>query len=395
MQGPFIDKVSKRNYFILAVSTFFSFSTYMSLTYLSVLLKQNGIDEAEIGSLLSIYVLPVLLTIPFAGKLIIRWGAVRVTQLGLSIIFFSYLSYHWTQYSIGSLMLSRLFHGAGYGLFFPSAMMAARGFLQGKSQVYWFGVFASMIPLSNLTGPTLAEEVFKWVKSSTFFIYTAIPALFGWLAVWFLKAVKNKRQFSHQKSKEFAGQSYSKLLTYLRFWKSNITIFVTGFLFGFTVSFISLFFSSNKVPVFYFFTFFSAALFFSRFILMHYLQRLPHRYVAASGIVFMTLSYALLIYQLSPHTASLAGVCMGLGFSVMFPILNVHVSSLFHAQDQSRALALFNFFFQTGIWTMPFVGGLIIKWVGIYFLLKTLFTIGAVSVVVILVTEKLKKQNYR
>jgi predicted MFS family arabinose efflux permease len=223
------------------------------------------------------------------------------------------------------------------------------------------------------------------------FFLNALPALMGVIMILSLRENKNSG------GKSSNGEPhYAPILKETRFWSPSLTVFLTGLLFGYVISFLSLFLKQHSISVSYFFISFSLCLFISRFFMMRVLQKFRPFFLSSAGITLMTLSYTTLFFFASPLFTVISGIFLGLGFSVIYPVLSVHMTKCFSSEKQPAALALFNFFFQSGIYLTPLMGGFFIAKFGMKFFLGFLVGLGILGILITLFvkiryTQKLKK----
>lgn len=340
----------KRAFYLFCAITFLSFLTTSTLSYLSVMLSSVGMLREDIGMVLGSPLLPVVAGVLFAGKLIGRYGALRIAVVGQAITLLSFLCLGIVLADPLGATIARFVLGLGFGLVFPAALVYARSLLGGPNTVYWFGIFTSMIPLPNFIGPPLAEWYFAHYGSTWFFPVFALPLVASMVLMAFVK-----RDVANAPSGA-AGPGYLRLLTMKSLWLPHAAIIVVGLMWGFMLSFMALFLQGQAIPVASFFTSATLAMLLSRFTIMGWLGRMPPRRVVAGGLVSMSAAYlALALMPLAAPVVLLAGMVFGVGYSTAFPILSLWVADQFPPAERGQPMAMFTAMFQASIYGVPYL----------------------------------------
>ena len=71
----------------------------------------------------------------------------------------------------------------------------------------------------------------------------------------------------------------------------------------------------------------------------------------------MGLSHLWLLSFRSSSAAVLAGIVMGIGYSLEYPSLSVWISGKFNPRERAKPVALLNMVFHAGIYITPVIGG--------------------------------------
>jgi MFS family permease len=338
-----------RAFYVFCAVIFLSFLTTSTLSYLSVMLSATGMARADIGMVLGAPLLPVVGGVLFAGKLIGRYGALRVAAAGQVLTLVSFLGMGIVLADPMGATVARFMLGLGFGLLFPAALVYARGLLAGPNTVYWFGIFTSMMPLPNFIGPPLAEWVFARHGSAWFFPLFSVPLVVSMVMMLFVTR-------DAPPSPAATASGYGHLLRMKSLWLPHAAIIVVGLMWGFMMSFMALFLQGHGVPVAYFFTTATLAMLVSRFTIMGWLGRMPGGRVVAGGLVAMSVAYLVLASTgLGLPAVMLAGVVFGIGYSTAFPVLSLWVADQFPPAARGQPMALFTAMFQGAIFGVPYL----------------------------------------
>jgi MFS family permease len=339
-----------RAFHVFCAVIFLSFLTTSTLSYLSVMLSAAGMLRADIGMVLGAPLMPVVGGVLFAGKLIGRYGALRVAAAGQVLTLVSFLGMGVVLADPMGATVARFMLGLGFGLLFPAALVYARSLLAGPNTVYWFGIFTSMMPLPNFIGPPLAEWVFARHGSAWFFPLFSVPLVVSMVMMMFVT------RDAPPAPAATGAAGYRHLLRMKSLWLPHAAIIVVGLMWGFMMSFMALFLQGHGVPVAYFFTSATLAMLLSRFTIMGWLGRLPGGRVVAGGLVAMSVAYlALASTTLTTPTVMLAGVVFGIGYSTAFPVLSLWVADQFPPAARGQPMALFTAMFQGAIFGVPYL----------------------------------------
>jgi len=339
-----------RDYLLLASSTFLVFLSHSTITYLSVILRDLGVEETGIGVIMSATLAPMLVGMFLCGHLMERFSPLKVVRAGFVMILLAHLSLQFTISDFSGVYLSRAFHGFGYGIFMPAGMTYVKGKLRPETMVHPFGIYSSMILFPNVVGPWIMENLY------------GVMGLVGPVSGYRCSIHPRERPGGIPRpDKEYGkggkGTGYTRLLRMAGLRPLYLTIFLVGMVYGIVPTLMALYLSTWKVLVVYYFTPFTAALFTARFVVIRFLGRFPRKFLVTVGLVFMGLSYLWLLVFRSAPAAVLAGIVMGLGYSLEYPSLSVWISEKFEQKERAKPVALLNMVFNAGIYITPLVGG--------------------------------------
>jgi predicted MFS family arabinose efflux permease len=365
----FRDRRARVEFAILALGTFFCFTTVSQTALLAVVMQNEGMTLPRIGIVLSAYgaavVVFMLVAAPVAGRL----GDLATLRIGIVLLAAGHLSYQLTIASFPAALLSRCLQGIGYGLFMPTAMTFAKSKLTAERFVYLFGIYASMVPLPNAVGPPLAEAYLDAFGEHLFFIVGAVPAVVAGVLSLLLSD-------DRPQTKEPTALPLLQTAALSGLRQPLIAIMVVGALYGLIASYMAPLLTDKAIPIGFFFTTFTVVLFASRFVLIGYLESWSKRRVLAVGMAAMAVAYAIIAEAMGRFTVGAAGVLFGLGYSVAYPVLSVWVAEQFEPRQRTTPIALFNTMFSAGILLTPWFGTYVISFLGYRGLLYVLAASG-------------------
>jgi MFS family permease len=348
----FNEKGDLRDYLLIAVSTFLVFLSHSGLAYLAVILRDLGVGETRIGVVISAPLVPMMFGMFFSGHLMERFGPIRVVRAGFIMILLAHVSLQATITNVTGVYLSRAFHGFGYGIFMPAGMTYVKSKLRPDRMVHPFGMYASTILLPHIIGPWIMENLYGAIGLHGIFIITAVPSVMGNILVRF-----PRDDGEPEKGAEQERVGYLQFLRIGRIRPLIAAIFIVGMVYGIVPTLMALYLKIYSIPMVYYFTPFTAALFTGRFIVIRLLERRSRKNLVKTGFVLMAASHLWLISLRTPAAAVLAGAVIGIGYSLEYPSLSVWISGGFAPKERAKPVALLNMVFHAGIFITPLIGG--------------------------------------
>jgi MFS family permease len=365
----FVDRMAKREYLRLGVTTFFVYFLNQHQAILAVVFERHGIPLPQIGLLLSLYGVPVVI-ITFLTGAISGWiGSLNAARLGMAVMVLSFSSLQWTASSFWPALGSRLAWGIGYGLLFSPLMTYAQSRLTSERFVYLLGVFSSMAPLAQAFAPPWAEWVLAHGLGDYLFFIGALPAAIGLTLTWRMRPLDRPATTSGLN----LGSAFSPSRRLPLF-----AIFISGAMFGFLGSYLAAFLHQKGVSIAWFFIASTAAMFASRFLAMNHIAALDGRVVVGSGFGLMAAGFIVVAFFTDPAVMALGGFLFGTGYSVVYPILSAWISRGLGPSDRAGPQAVFNAIFNIGILWVPLPMVAVITLVGYQGAILTLAALGIV-----------------
>lgn len=351
MTSAFESAQARRTFIGLCVSTFLLFTTGSTLAILSLVMQAAGHGTREISLVLSSPIVPVVVSILAAGKLLRHFDPLRVALAGQLLMLTSFAAFEWTIASTAGAALCRAVFGLGFGIFFASSTFVARDLLSGPRTIYLFGIFGGMVTLPNVVAPGLAEYYLRHFGLNDFFLVLSIPAVCASLVL----AAMCRTWRSRPMATTAGDATYREIYRHRDFRSTAFANLFIGVNWGMAFGYCALHLKSHGIPVAAFFSSMTTAFFATRFILMRLLHGRSRLGIVALAFATMGIAYLLLSGAQSFIVAALAGALFGAGYSSVLPILSVQASDLFPAADRPMAMALFNVHFHVGFFAFPMV----------------------------------------
>ncbi len=153
----------------------FFFSFYLLLPTLPLYARTLGIPESQIGLIIGCFALSSMVVKPWAGWAADRHGRLALLIAGAFIFLASSGLYAWSR-SVGALLLIRLFHGGGMGLYPTSATAVVADLAPPGRRGEAMGFFGASNNLALALGPFLGTWVAERFGFPTVFAASAVAA---------------------------------------------------------------------------------------------------------------------------------------------------------------------------------------------------------------------------
>lgn len=330
------------------------FTSHSGLAFLSVILREAGMDASRIGLVLSAPLVPILAGMYFSGHLSDRLGPLKVVRTGFFLMLISFISLQYTVSGFAGVMCSRMAYGFGYGIFMPAGMVYVKNRLSAHRMVYLVGVYGSMLLLPNLVGPAAMEFLYGRYGLPVLFWRAALPAAMG-NALLFLTRPEREGSLRADPG------GYLGVLRRPDVRTPSLLLVVVGLVYGFVPTLMALLLRGYGVPVARFFVPFTAFLFVGRFLVLPLIAAAPRRALVGTGLFLMAAAHLTVAYLPTAAAAAAAGAIFGLGYGFEYPTLSVWLATLFNPEDRGKPVALLNMVFHTGIFLTPVLGGVVME----------------------------------
>jgi MFS transporter, DHA1 family, multidrug resistance protein len=376
---------NRREYWIFVCATFLCFSSTSQLAFLSVILRHADISEQQIGIISSAWSVAAIIGPALSPRLIEAHGGLRTSILGWCMIFLAFAGLQFAYISPPLAIMDRFIAGLGFGIFLSAGIVYVSGKVGLSNQIYYLGIFSSMMMVPHLFGTAVAEWYVGTLGVQTYFLALSLPILAGIIVSWVCLPDEPAILEPPSPSK------YRQLLAEPLLMALYASILATGLLWGFVDAFLSLWLAQSAIPAALFFSPFAATMLASRFYLLKIFQRFRRSVVVTIGLLSMSLAIFMLSILTSTESAVLSSVLFGLGYSVVFPTVIVWGNGRLASELRNRFVALLNVIFNIGGVLSPALGGYLVKVVGFPstgMLLSALGPIGALALIAVAFRER-------
>ena len=348
----------RREYWAIAAGTFLCFSATSQLSYLSVVLQQAGLPEPAIGVISAAWSVAAIIGPVLSRTSIDRYGALRTVIFGWVLILVSFAALQVCYTTAIPAIVCRFVAGLGFGIFIPAGIVAVNARVAVHAQVYYLGIFSSMMYIPSLFGPVVAERFIDHFGPHAYFLVMSIPILAGICIV--ISFVRMRPAGPYQSD----STSYMALLRQPTLMTICTAIFISGLLWTFVSIFLALWMHQSHVGVGLFFTPFAATIIVVRFVLLRFTSARSKQAVLASALALMGAAHLALATGIGSMSTIAAGVLFALGYGALFPTAIVWANSKVTPGAQSRAAALLNIVFNIAGVAGPVALGYLIPFIG-------------------------------
>ncbi len=340
----FLDQASRREFWIMAAASLLFSITATHSTLVALAFGRLGYSLEQIGVVLSIIAIPVLAS-TFCSGLLIGWfgalGAVRVSML-LGVIGVGSMAV--TSDAFWPSLLSRLLWGAGIGFFLPPTMVYVQSRLTQKRFVYLVSAFSATVPLGLAFAPAIGEFTLNHFGLVAMFVTGAIPAVIAFALTFALRPLQKPR----------AGGGLGVMVAARRWHLFPVlALFIGGAHYGYAASYLSHALEHAGTALGWFFIPVTFAMVFSRVGAMRKLSQYHPRLLAGGGLLLTSVSLGVAAWSASPGFALAAGLLLGTGNSMMYPVISAWMGRLCAPAQRGGVQAIAATAFYGGIYATP------------------------------------------
>jgi hypothetical protein len=343
-EAGFIDAVARREFLIACLAGLLYSVTQNYSALLAVVFAASGHALPAIGLLLSLFAVPVLVGTLASSAIVARIGALPAVRCAALFAAAGIGSLAVTRSDFSLALASRLVQGFGVGLLFPALMTYVQSRLNRARFVYLVTAFSAVIPLASAIAPPLGEWTFERYGALALFIEAAVPATLCCALTFLLRPLACQRH---------SGLGLSAGLR-RRFLLPLTAVVTGGALYGFTMSYLAPALLARGIGLAAFFVPSTVALLASRFVAMRRLQVLRPGSLVAGGLLVSAIGLGFAAIATAAPVAALAGLALGAGNSVMFPVVAAWMSEGLAADERAGPQAVASTAFYFGIYAMPY-----------------------------------------
>ncbi len=333
-EHPFSSKALQ----VYAVTILFYSIIYMVLMVLPFYSITIGASKTQIGFIMGATMLASTIARPIAGKIIDRYGTGKVFVIGLLIFAISLSGYFFP--SIGMFIIVRLIQGVVAAFFSTAMEIITIDLLSERMRAQGLSLYSLATILPTTFGPAIALLLKDYMPMSwIFFLFFTMGV--GNFVFGLLISRQIQSQIEHKQSNHSS---------FLGSWKHRILLLSSGIMLlasianGAIFTFLPLYLEQNgsKFAEIYFLIQ-TLVLVFSRF--------WGRKWIPSDGtipykVVFLTITLAaagtlLIGVSNSPIWLSIAAICNGVAFSLLYPALLTFVSFSVPHQNRGFLLGLF------------------------------------------------------
>ena len=347
------NKIWSLSFIFVVVSNALVFMIFeMLLPTLPLFVTALGGGASQVGLVTGIFMLSAILIRPFAGMLATKFDKKVLLILGIFIMALSTGAYYLSS-NISTLLLIRLFHGAGFGLATTYFATLAAEIIPKDRRGEGIGYFG--------VGETVAISVGPMIGIMTLELYDFQRLFFGGMAGLLLAVIMAIFIKRAPKGKELDKQLSGKFkLLERRVLFPAFLIFLIGIAAGGIMSFFSLYaIERDFTQVGLFFLLIAVASFIIRLLSGKLFDKYGPSIILIPGSILSIVGLIILYVAVSDSMFLIAAIFYGFGFGAIFPAVQTWCMNLVEEHEHEDAMASFFNFFDLGIGGGSFILGIV------------------------------------
>ncbi|KAA6448024.1 MULTISPECIES: MFS transporter [Bacillus] len=334
-------------------------------TFLAVLpiymIQELGGTESQGGLLISLFLLSAIITRPFSGPIIERFGKKRMAVIALAVFALSsflYMPIH----DFYLLLALRFFQGIWFSILTTVTGAIAADIIPMKRRGEGLGYFAMSMNLAMAIGPFLGLSLVKVISFPVFFTIFAVFISLGFFVTLLIKVPKGTE----------TGTTVFRFSFSDMFEKGALKIAIVGLFISFCYSSVTSFLSvyAKSIDLLnisgYFFVCFAVTMMLARPFTGKLFDRVGPGIVIYPSILIFSVGLCLLSFTNSGWMLLLSGAVIGLGYGSIVPCMQTLAIQNSPAHRSGFATATFFTFFDTGIAAGSYVFGLFVASAGFH-----------------------------
>lgn len=359
-------KLWTRDFLAISLASFFFFIPFYTLmiTLPIYTMEDLGGSEAQVGLIVTTFIISAVIIRPFSGKLLDRFGKKEMLLFSLVIFLIAtvlYLGAH----SFTLLLILRFFHGFGFGIATLAAGTIVADIVPDHRRGEGMGYYALFMNLAMVIGPFIGLMIIQYSNFKMLFIVTSLSSLLSLIAGMIPKIPE---EFTKTDT-PFPKQTRLKLSDLFEKSVVPITIIVgvLAFSYASVLSFISVYAKEIDLVE-------TASFFFVAYAVFLILTRpISGRLFDAYGeniVLYPTIIlYGIGVFILSQTTHSfsflLAGALIGIGYGTLGPAIQAVAVRNVPPHRRGVATATFFTFFDGGLGLGSFILGFVAAYIGL------------------------------
>ncbi|MCG8396451.1 MFS transporter [Bacillus atrophaeus] len=334
-------------------------------TFLAVLpiymIQELGGTESQGGLLISLFLLSAIITRPFSGAIIERFGKKKMAVIALAVFALSSFLYM-PVHDFYLLLALRFFQGIWFSILTTVTGAIAADIIPMKRRGEGLGYFAMSMNLAMAIGPFLGLSLVKVISFPVFFTIFAVFISLGFFVTLLIKVPKGTE----------TGTTVFRFSFSDMFEKGALKIAIVGLFISFCYSSVTSFLSvyAKSIDLLnisgYFFVCFAVTMMLARPFTGKLFDRVGPGIVIYPSILIFSVGLCLLSFTNSGWMLLLSGAVIGLGYGSIVPCMQTLAIQNSPAHRSGFATATFFTFFDTGIAAGSYVFGLFVASAGFH-----------------------------
>jgi MFS family permease len=366
-----MEKLWTKTFILAIIGTFLLFvAFYMLYPTLPLFIKLIGGNETHVGFSMGVFMFSAVFFRPFVGSLLDQFGRKPFVIFGLLLFAFSMFIYSLID-KISNLMFLRIIHGISWAFTTTSIATVVADVIPPTRYGEGMGWYGTSMTLAMAFSPAFGVWTIQNLSYKSFFLIATIISLLAFALYIFIKAPVHLKP----SSRKLTLFENSVLLP-------SLSVFFLFVSYASITTFVPLFANNLKVNSGLFFLFYSLTLLLSRPLGGRLSDKRGERFVLIPGLLITTLGLIVLSLSRGLFGVLAAAILYGFGFGATSPVLQAVILKLVSSERRGVANASFSTATDLGIG----LGAILFGWIAEYMGYRLLFFIGAVMVLLSLIT---------
>ncbi|MEK3890294.1 MFS transporter [Bacillus sp. FSL K6-3431] len=364
----------------VSMSNFFLFLTFylLMVTLPIYTMDQLNGSAAEIGLVVTIFLIGAIMVRPFSGIWIARMGERKMITIALTLILISSILYCFS-HTLITLLIFRFIHGIGFGMATTATNTLVAMLIPNNRRGEGMGYYATFMNLAMVLGPFIGLTLVQYINFTMIFI---ICTFFGLLSILFITFISMK-QIEQLPASETKIRFSFKQLIYKGALPISIVAGALAIGYASILSFVSVYAAELDLvsAASYFFVVYAVFLLASRPFTGKWFDQYGENIIIYPAILLFGIGVLLLSQAQGTFVFLLSGALIGIGFGTITSALQTIAIRTASRHNIGMATSTYFTFFDTGIGLGSFILGLIAVNMGyakLYFILA-FFILGCLG----------------
>lgn len=345
-----------KNFLLISAANFLMYMAfYMLLPTLPLYLREELMAPASVvGTILSLYTVAAMVTRPVAGF----WLDRRPRKPLMLLFYLAYISICGSYLAATSVVLFfilRVLHGVAFGSATVGVNTMAVDIIPESRRGEGLGIFTASTSAAMAIGPSVALMFYEaGMGFGAIFITASLTGLAGFVCASLIKAPLRERfsseRFSPKNLLLSVAVPEAAIMALLSFGYGIVTVYLSVY-------------AKEEVGITsgtgYYFSILAAGLVASRLMSAYLLRNGRYIRIFSLGIASVIVSFFIVAFIHNPVAFFISAAFMGVGYGLITPTAQTMIVNM--AQDTERGVANATYltFFDIGVGSGVFVGGII------------------------------------
>ena len=345
-----------KNFLLISAANFLMYMAfYMLLPTLPLYLREELMAPASVvGTILSLYTVAAMVTRPVAGF----WLDRRPRKPLMLLFYLAYISICGSYVAATSVMLFfiiRVLHGVAFGSATVGVNTMAVDIIPESRRGEGLGIFTASTSAAMAIGPSVALTFYEaGMEFGAIFITASLTGLAGFLCASLIKAPIRERfsreRFSPKSLLLSVAVPEAAIMALLSFGYGIVTVYLSVY-------------AKEEVGITsgtgYYFSILAAGLVASRLMSAYLLRNGRYVKIFSLGIASVIVSFFIVAFIHNPVAFFISAAVMGVGYGLITPTAQTMIVNMAEDTERGVANATYLTFFDIGVGSGVFVGGLI------------------------------------